>query len=92
MGDLVEVVFKDLLEFIVDNRGKTCPTSDDGLPLIATNCIKEDSLYPVFENVRYVDEETVNSWFRSHPEPGDIIFVCKGSPGRVDGPTQEFPA
>jgi hypothetical protein len=24
--------------------------------LIATNCIKDDSLYPVFEKVRYVDQ------------------------------------
>jgi len=75
--------FKDLLSVIIDNRGKTCPTSDKGLPLIATNCIKMDSLYPVFEKVRYVSEETYENWFRGHPEPNDIIFVCKGSPGRV---------
>lgn len=75
--------FKELLSNIVDNRGKTCPTAEDGLPLIATNCIKMDSLYPVFEKVRYVSNETYENWFRGHPEPDDIIFVCKGSPGRV---------
>jgi type I restriction enzyme S subunit len=80
---MIERSFTDLLEHIVDNRGRTCPTADSGLPLIATNCIKDDRLYPVFENVRYVDEETVNTWFRGHPQPKDIIFVCKGSPGRV---------
>ncbi|MEL4282616.1 restriction endonuclease subunit S [Shewanella mangrovisoli] len=76
--------FKELLSNIVDNRGKTCPVGETGIPLIATNCIKEYSLYPVFEKVRYVSDETYSSWFRGHPEPGDMIFVCKGSPGRVN--------
>jgi type I restriction enzyme S subunit len=51
--------------------------------LIATNCIRNDALYPTHEKLRYVSLETYNSWFRSHPIPGDIIFVNKGTPGRV---------
>jgi len=72
-----------LLSFIVDNRGKSVPTCEKGIKLIATNCIKNTSLYPVFENVRYLSQETYDTWFRAHPLPGDIIFVNKGSPGRV---------
>lgn len=72
-----------LLKAIVDNRGKTVPTADDGIPLIATNCIKESRLYPTFENIRYVSEETHRTWFRAHLHPGDILFVNKGTPGRV---------
>ena len=72
-----------LLIHIVDNRGRTCPTSEQGIPLIATNCIKQDSLFPVFEKIRYISQNTYNNWFRSHPKPNDIIFVCKGSPGRI---------
>jgi len=75
--------FAELLSNIVDNRGKTCPVDEDGLPLIATNCVKNNTLYPVFEKVRYVNKETYDTWFRGHPEPGDMIFVCKGSPGNV---------
>ncbi len=56
---------------------------EDGIPRIATNCIKNESLYPVYEKRRYVSDETYKNWFRGHPEPQDIIFVCKGSPGRV---------
>ncbi|HHF8530688.1 TPA: restriction endonuclease subunit S, partial [Escherichia coli] len=33
---------------------------------------------------RFVDQETYKNWFRGHPEPGDILFVCKGSPGRTN--------
>ena len=78
-----KVPFLSLLEEIVDNRGKTCPTATDGIPLIATNCIKNENLYPTYENIRYVSNETYKSWFRGHPLPGDIIFVTKGSPGQT---------
>ncbi len=80
--EVEEYSLKDLLSRIVDNRGRTCPTAETGTALIATNCIKDDQLYPVFENVRWVDQETMETWFRGHPEPGDILFVLKGSPGR----------
>ncbi|MDA2472677.1 restriction endonuclease subunit S [Bacillus cereus] len=79
------VSLDELVDFYVDNRGKTCPTTDtenEYLPLIATNCIT-DRLYPVFSKIRSVDKETYLNWFRSHPQPGDIIFVNKGTPGKV---------
>jgi type I restriction enzyme S subunit len=75
--------FGSLLKNVVDNRGKTCPTANNGIPLIATNCIVNNYLYPIYEKVRYVNEETYKTWFRDHPKPGDMIFVLKGTPGRV---------
>jgi type I restriction enzyme S subunit len=80
---MLEAPFTDLLVAIVDNRGRTCPTSSQGIPLIATNCVKNGALYPTYEKARWVDSETYETWFRGHPEPGDILFVCKGSPGTV---------
>jgi len=50
--------FGSLLINVVDNRGKTCPTADRGIPLIATNCVVNNSLYPIYEKVRYISEET----------------------------------
>ncbi|WP_374327240.1 restriction endonuclease subunit S [Azonexus sp.] len=76
--------FTELLSAIVDNRGRTCPVGDTGIPLIATNCIDAGSLYPRYDTTRYVSDETYNTWFRGHPKPGDILFVCKGSPGRTN--------
>jgi len=73
----------ELLDFIIDNRGKSVPTTDSGHVLIATNCIKNEYLYPVFDKVRYLSEDTYNTWFRAHLQPGDVIFVNKGTPGRV---------
>jgi type I restriction enzyme S subunit len=75
--------FGSLLKDVIDNRGRTCPFAKTGFPLIATNCILNNQLYPHFINVRYVNDETYRTWFRGHPLPGDIIFVLKGTPGRV---------
>lgn len=75
--------FGSLLKKVVDNRGRTCPVGENGIPLIATNCIVNSHLYPQFEKVRYVNQETYDNWFRGHPQPGDMIFVLKGTPGRV---------
>ena len=82
-GELTYRPFGELLKAVVDNRGKTCPTASSGIPLIATNCIVNNLLYPKFENIRYVNEEAYQTWFRAHPMPGDMIFVLKGTPGRV---------
>ena len=73
----------DLLTDIIDNRGKSVPTVERGFPLIATNCIKHSSIYPTFDKVRYVSENTLKTWFRAHIKPNDILFVNKGTPGRV---------
>ena len=73
----------DILNCIVDNRGKTVPTDPKGNHvLIATNCVRNENLYPSYEKIRTLSENTYQNWFRSHPLPGDIIFVCKGTPGR----------
>ncbi|MGL5823581.1 MAG: restriction endonuclease subunit S [Nocardioides sp.] len=80
---MVSVTLPEVLSQIVDNRGRSCPTSLSGFPLIATNCLKQGHRAPVFENVRYVDDRTLTTWFRAHLQPGDVLFVCKGSPGRV---------
>ena len=83
MKDVPLVPITELLESIVDNRGKSCPTQETGFPLIATNCIKHSSIYPTFENIRYVSDAVLNTWFRAELKPNDILFVNKGTPGRV---------
>ena len=73
----------ELLSTIIDNRGKTVPTVDNGRILIATNCVTNNTLFPVYEKVRFISDEIYHTWFRGHPTPGDILFVNKGTPGRV---------
>jgi len=78
-----EVSLIELLSFIVDNRGRSCPVAEQGFPLIATNSVTDASRRVVPKDVRYVDQETYDTWFRAHPRPNDILFVCKGTPGKV---------
>ena len=81
--DCNRVPLTELLSFIVDNRGKTVPTAPSGHKLIATNCVTNNTLFPMYDKIRYLSEETYQTWFRAHPIPGDILFVNKGTPGRV---------
>lgn len=81
-NDYPKIPLPDVLSFIVDNRGKTVPTTEEGHILIATNCVRNENLYPSYEKIRFLSEETYQNWFRAHPLPGDILFVCKGTPGR----------
>ena len=83
MGRLQQGSSNRAAVFVVDNRGKTVPTAPSGHKLIATNCVTNNALFPVYEKIRYLSEETYQTWFRAHPIPGDILFVNKGTPGRV---------
>ena len=76
------VAIEDLVDEIIDNRGKSVPTVEYGIPLIPTNCIKHSSIFPTFENIRYINQNTYDNWFRAHIRPNDILFVNKGTPGR----------
>jgi type I restriction enzyme S subunit len=80
-----EIPLTKVINKYIDNRGKSVPVADEitKMVLIATNCIKEDNLYPVKEKVRYVLDDIYKNWFRGHPEPGDIIITNKGTPGLV---------
>ena len=78
MGQNV-IALSETTKFIVDNRGKTVPTTKNGIPLIKTNCISNNQLYPRIDGAHFVSEETYENWFRSHPMPGDIIITLKGS-------------
>lgn len=79
-----EVVrFKKIVEKYIDNRGKTPPLSTNGIPLIEVKHIPKDSIKPNLNTVKYVDQETYDSWFRAHLEPDDIVISTVGTIGRI---------
>ena len=51
--DCNRVPLTELLSFVVDNRGKTVPTAPSGHKLIATNCVTNNALFPVYEKIRW---------------------------------------
>lgn len=77
------LLLKDIVEKVIDNRGKTPPIHEHGIELLEVNSVVEGKKYPDYEKVsKYVDEETFSSWFRSgHPKKEDILFPTVGTIG-----------
>ncbi len=75
------MVINDTLVKVVDNRGKTPPTTTDGHFLLEINCIAGAKKYPDYSQVKkFVSEGTYNTWFRSgHPQKGDILIPTVGT-------------
>lgn len=75
----------NLLDTIIDNRGKTPPLSISGIPLIETNAIKGTGKYINYEKIsKYVSIDIYNSYFRSgNPQYGDILISLVGTLGEV---------
>ena len=74
----------DIIEKIIDNRGKSAPISEDKYqPIIEINSLGGRT--PDYTVVRkWVSEEIYNTWFRSgHPIVGDILIPTVGTIGIV---------
>jgi type I restriction enzyme S subunit len=75
-----EMKINDLLETIVDNRGKTPPIATSGIPLIESSAV--GNFYIDYSKVdKYVSYETYKTWFRKHLKPSDILFSTVGRTG-----------
>lgn len=67
----------DMLSQIVDNRGKTPPLSEIGIPLIEINALNGRNID--YNKVsKFVKQETYMSWFRKYLEDGDVLFSTVG--------------
>jgi type I restriction enzyme S subunit len=67
----------NILDYIVDNRGKTPPISDNGIPLIEVNAIGNKHI--IYTKVtKFVNDTTFNEWFRKYLKNGDILFSTVG--------------
>ena len=74
----------DVIDKIIDNRGKSAPTSDEKYsPIIEINSIGDRN--PNYDVVRkWVSKDTYDTWFRSgHPIIGDILIPTVGTIGIV---------
>jgi type I restriction enzyme S subunit len=75
--------FKEVIDKYIDNRGKTPPLSEEGIPLIEVKHIPANSNFPILNTDKKFTEETYNTWFRSHVEPKDILISTVGTIGRT---------
>ncbi len=80
----------DLIECIIDNRGKSAPISISNYqPIIEINALGQREVnYDVIR--KYVSKETYDTWFRAgHPKIGDILFSTVGTIGLTSLMTQD---
>lgn len=78
----------EMIDLIIDNRGKTPPTTQEinnNFPLVEVNSITgADRTIKLNLVKKYVDEKTYNEWFRKgHPQIGDVILSTVGSIGQI---------
>jgi type I restriction enzyme S subunit len=67
---------------IIDYRGRTPPFSENGIPYIGADNIKDARI--VFNKRRYVSEETYTEYMtRGIPNPDDIFFTTEAPLGNV---------
>jgi type I restriction enzyme S subunit len=73
--------FKDLVEKYIDNRGKTPPIENEGIPLLEVRTLPTTMLVSDYKTDKYVSDETYKTWFRSHLETDDILISTVGTIG-----------
>jgi type I restriction enzyme S subunit len=72
----------DLIEALIDYRGKTPPKEADGVPLITAKVIKGGRI--LNDRREYVSEQTYGSWMRRGlPQAGDILITTEAPLGEV---------
>jgi type I restriction enzyme, S subunit len=68
----------DMLSLVVDNRGKTPPISENGIPLIEINAVGQRDIQ--YHKIgKYVSNEVFESWFRKYLSAGDVLFSTVGA-------------
>ena len=75
--------FKQIVEKYIDNRGKTPPLSESGIPLIEVKHIADKAIKPSLDTTKFVDRSTYNSWFRAYLQTDDIVISTVGTIGRI---------
>jgi len=75
--------FGDVVEKYIDNRGKTPPTVESGIPLLEVRNMPDDILTAYPNVTKFVSEEIYESWFRAHLKENDILISTVGTIGKT---------
>ena len=74
-------ILENLLEVLIDYRGKTPRKTSCGIPLVTAKIIKGGSILQYDE---YIAEEDYDSWMvRGFPKPGDVVLTTEAPLGEV---------
>jgi type I restriction enzyme, S subunit len=80
-SDWLEITIEEVMEKIIDYRGKTPKKSDMGVPLITAKIVKGGRILPVDE---FIPESDYDSWMRRGlPKPNDVVMTMEAPLGEV---------
>lgn len=72
----------EMLEAVIDYRGKTPPKSKKGIPTLTAGNVKAGRID--LSSVSYVSEETYRKWItRGLVQPGDVLITTEAPVGEV---------
>jgi len=75
--------FIKIIDKYIDNRGKTPPLVEVGIPLVEVKNMIDGEPFPNLDTKKRVTMETFNTWFRTHLEKKDILISTVGTIGRT---------
>ena len=74
-------ILENLLDALIDYRGKTPRKTAYGVPLVTAKIIKGGSILPYEE---YIAEEDYDAWMvRGFPQPGDVVMTTEAPLGEA---------
>ena len=81
----METTLGEVVDFVVDNRGKTPPVIASGFELLEVNAVSESRREPDYSKVsKFVDQETFENWFRKGTiKKGDVLIPTVGTIGNA---------
>ncbi|NLZ96983.1 MAG: restriction endonuclease subunit S [Candidatus Magasanikbacteria bacterium] len=84
-SDWVETTLGEVIDFVVDNRGKTPPLVESGYELLEVNAISDNAREPDYSKVsKFVDEEVFTNGFRKGTiKKGDVLIPTVGTIGNA---------
>ena len=81
MGEWKSDILINLLDALIDYRGKTPKKTSSGVPLVTAKIIKGGRILPYEE---YIAEDDYDSWMvRGLPKPGDVVLTTEAPLGEV---------
>lgn len=87
----IETTLGEVVDFVVDNRGKTPPVMANGFELLEVNAVSESRREPDYSKVsKFVDEKTFENWFRKGTvKKGDVLVPTVGTIGNASYSKQD---
>jgi type I restriction enzyme S subunit len=68
-----------LIAHTVDNRGRTPPVEDKGIPMVEVSQVAGDGYYTSSNYTKFISRESHKQFVRSDVEENDILFVTVGA-------------